>query len=154
MQRSDDNELSFTTYVDVQLMVSRDVTNWLTIGCGYQGMVINGYDDGARHTKGDAYGLDLCDADGCGIGDTVLAPTGLTLEYSGDDNGIAETEQGGSKKKLIIIIAVAVLLVLVVIYRPGLEPEAEPQRLTRALQPADACARALLPGVRGAERLG
>ena len=55
-----------------------------------EGTVINGYDDGSRHTKGDRYGLDLCGADGCAIGDRVLAPTGLTLEYSGDYNGIAD----------------------------------------------------------------
>ena len=39
---ADDNELSFTTYVDVQFVLSRDITDCCTLRCGYQGMVING----------------------------------------------------------------------------------------------------------------
>ena len=52
------------------------------------GMVINGYNDQSRHQKGDLYGLDLCDADGCRIGDPVLAPTTMTLVYSGNYNNV------------------------------------------------------------------
>jgi outer membrane protein assembly factor BamB len=57
------------------------------------GTIINGYDDGNRHTGSSIYSLDFCVGAECTWGiagkTVVVAPTDLTLVYSGDYNNVA-----------------------------------------------------------------
>jgi hypothetical protein len=53
------------------------------------GKIINGYDDGNFHVGGDKYALDLCQGSNCAtaqVNDIVIAPTDLTLRWSGTSN--------------------------------------------------------------------
>jgi hypothetical protein len=69
------------------------------------GEIINGYDDGNRHTGSDLYALDLCEGDGCTEGvageQVVIAPTDFTFIKTASnqsDYQILEIDNDGSNK--------------------------------------------------------